>query len=103
MHERTRELGMLRAIGTTRGQVRAMVAQEGVITALIGTALGIGLGIVLSALATAALRDQGVVYAIPAATLVGFAVVGALAGMLSSIVPARRAARLDVLNALQYE
>ncbi len=101
--ERTRELGMLRAIGMTRRQVRRMIRYESVITALIGTVLGLGLGIALAALVTAALASEGLVFSVPAISLVVFVIVAVLAGMLAALFPARRAARLNVLQALQYE
>ena len=101
--ERTRELGMLRAIGMTRRQVRRMVRHESVVTALIGAALGIGVGLFLAALATTALSDEGLRFAVPVGSLVAFTVVAALAGVLAAIGPARRASRLDPLKALQYE
>jgi putative ABC transport system permease protein len=101
--ERTRELGMLRAIGMTRRQVRRMVRHESIVTALIGAALGIGVGLFLAALATTALSDEGLRFAVPVGSLVAFTVVAALAGVLAAIGPARRASRLDPLAALQYE
>ena len=101
--ERTRELGMLRAVGMTRRQTRRMVRQESVITALIGAALGLPLGIFLAILMTRALSQFDVQIAIPVGQLVLFAVVALIVGMLAAILPARRAARLNVLRALQYE
>ena len=101
--ERTRELGMLRAIGMTRRQVRRMVRHESVVTALIGAVLGIAVGLFLAALATTALSDEGLRFAVPTGSLIAFTVVAAVAGVLAAIGPARRAARLDVLRALQYE
>jgi putative ABC transport system permease protein len=101
--ERTRELGMLRAIGMTRRQVRRMIRYESVITALIGAALGLPLGIFLAALATRALADEGVAFSLPGSTLVVFALIAVGAGLLAAALPARRAARLKVLEALQYE
>ncbi len=102
VHERTREIGMLRAVGMTRRQVRAMVRGESVITALIGAALGIPLGIGLAALATRAMSEWGVSLTIPA-TLIWFVVVAIAVGIMAAVLPARRAGRLDVLRALQYE
>jgi len=99
--ERTRELGMLRAIGMTRRQVRRMIRYESVITALIGGAIGIVLGIVLSTLLIA--RVDFIVLSIPVAQLIVFALATMLVGILAAIFPARRAARLNVLRALQYE
>jgi putative ABC transport system permease protein len=101
--ERTRELGMLRAIGMTRRQVRRMIRHESIVTALIGAALGIGVGIFLAALATKALSDYGMVFSVPVGALTAFVVVAIAAGMLAAILPARRASRLNVLKALQYE
>ena len=73
--ERTRELGMLRAIGMTRRQVRRMIRHESIVTALIGAALGIGVGIFLAALATRALSDYGMVFSVPVGALIVFVVV----------------------------
>jgi len=101
--ERTRELGMLRAVGMTRRQARRMIRQESVITALIGAALGLPLGVGLAALVTQSLSKYGVSFSLPVGTLVVFTVVAIVAGMLAAIAPARRASRLNVLNALQYE
>jgi len=101
--ERTRELGMLRAIGMTRRQVRRMIRHESIVTALIGAALGIGVGMFLAVLTTTALSKYGVVFAVPYGTLVVFVGIAILAGMLAAILPARRASRLNILNALQYE
>jgi putative ABC transport system permease protein len=103
VHERTRELGMLRAVGMTRRQVRRMVRQESVITSLIGAALGLPLGIFLAILMTKALSQFEVKISIPYVQLIVFAVVAIVVGILAAILPARRAARLNVLNALQYE
>jgi putative ABC transport system permease protein len=101
--ERTRELGMLRAIGMTRSQVRRMIRHESIVTALIGAALGILVGIFLAVLTTQALSDEGVVLAIPWTTIGIFVVATIVAGMLAAILPARRASRLNILEALQYE
>ena len=101
--ERTRELGMLRAIGMTRPQTRRMIRHESVITALIGAALGIPVGVLLSLLMTQALSTYGVDFSLPIVSLVIFTLVAILAGVLSAILPARRASRLNVLEALQYE
>jgi putative ABC transport system permease protein len=101
--ERTRELGMLRAVGMTRRQIRRMVRHESVITALIGATLGLPLGVFLAALVTEALSQYDLQFAIPGVSLVVFAIVAIIAGILAAVLPARRAARLNVLNALQYE
>ncbi|MFZ1881430.1 MAG: FtsX-like permease family protein, partial [Gaiellaceae bacterium] len=99
--ERTREIGMLRAIGMNRQQVRRMIRHESVITALIGGVLGIALGIVLGGLLVA--RVDFIQFSLPVTTLVVLAVVTIIVGIVASIFPARRAARLNVLEALQYE
>ena len=101
--ERTRELGMLRAVGMTRRQVRRMVRHESVITALIGAALGLPLGIFLALLVTQALAEYDLQFAIPTGALITFVIVSVIAGIVAAILPARRAARLRVLEALQYE
>jgi putative ABC transport system permease protein len=101
--ERTREIGMLRAVGMTRRQARRMIRHESVITALIGAALGMPLGIFLAGLVTVALRDEGLRFSLPASTLVVFALIAVTAGIFAAILPARRASRLNVLEALQYE
>ena len=101
--ERTRELGMLRAVGMTRRQVRRMVRHESVITALIGAALGLPLGVFLAALVTQALSQYDVGMVLPVPTLAAFTLVAVLAGVAAAILPARRASRLNVLDALHYE
>jgi len=101
IYERTRELGMLRAVGMTRWQVRSMIALESVVTALIGAVIGIVLGIVLSVLLI--VRVDFLVVSWPVLSLVIFALVAVVAGIAAAIFPAQRAARLNVLQALQYE
>jgi len=103
IHERTRELGMLRAVGMSRRQVRSMVRYEAVITAMIGAILGTVLGVVFAALVSRPLADEGFTLSYPIGTLITLLVLAALAGVLAAIGPARRASRLDVLRALAYE
>jgi putative ABC transport system permease protein len=103
IHERTRELGMLRAIGMSRSQVRTMIRYESVITALIGAILGMVLGVIFAALIAQPLRDEGFTLSYPVGSLVLLLVLAALAGVLAAIPPARRASRLNVLQSLQYE
>jgi putative ABC transport system permease protein len=103
IHERTREIGMMRAIGTPRSLVRRIVRYESVITALIGAVLGLLVGSILGVVTTLALEDEGFVLSIPWFSLLAFAVLAVLAGVLAAIPPARRASRLNVLDALAYE
>jgi len=103
IHERTRELGLLRAVGMSRRQVKRLVRYESVITALIGAILGTVLGIIFAALVSRPLADEGFELAYPVGTLLILFVLAALAGVLAAIWPARRAARLDVLQAVAYE
>ena len=103
IHERTRELGMLRAIGMSRRQVRRVIRYEAVITALIGAILGMILGVLFAALISRPLADEGFELAYPIGTLILLLVLAALAGVLAAIGPARRASNLDVLEALAYE
>jgi putative ABC transport system permease protein len=99
--ERTRELGMLRAVGMSRRQVRRMIRHESVITALLGAAFGIPLGILLAALIGATINFG--TFTIPVGTLIIFIIAAVIAGLIAAIWPARRAGRLNVLQALQYE
>ena len=103
IHERTREIGMMRAIGTPRKLVRRIVRYESVITALIGAALGLTVGFILGVVTTVALEDEGFLLSIPVASLVVFAILAVIAGVVAAIPPARRASRLNVLEALAYE
>jgi putative ABC transport system permease protein len=104
VYERTRELGMMRAIGTSRRQVRQMIRYESLITALIGGVLGVLVGLVAAVLVTTlALSGSGYVQSFPVGTLLVLLVVAALAGLLAAQPPARRAARLDMLRALASE
>jgi len=99
--ERTREIGMLRAVGMTRRQLRAMIRYEAIVTSLIGAALAIPLGIVLAAMVGKAIGYAA--FTIPWGSIVVFVIAAVLAGLLAAIFPARRASRLNVLEALQYE
>ncbi len=103
VYERTREIGMLRAIGMTRRQVRRMIRQESIITALIGAAIGLPLGIFLAALVNRALAEYDVRFAIPWVQLMVLTIVAIVIGILAAIMPARRAAKLNPLEAIAYE
>jgi putative ABC transport system permease protein len=103
VYERTREIGMLRAIGMTRRQVRRMIRQESIITALIGAAIGLPLGIFLAALVNRALSEYDVRFAIPWVQLIVLTIVAVIIGILAAIMPARRAAKLNPLEAIAYE
>jgi len=101
--ERTREIGMMRAIGTSRRQVRSMIRQESIITAVIGGVLGLIIGLFFGWIITKALEDDGLTFVVPWLQLLIFLVMAVIAGIIAAALPARRAARLDVLKALQYE
>jgi len=103
VYERTREIGMLRAVGMTRRQVRMMIRYESIVTSLMGAALGMVVGVFLAALVTRATSSSGIVFAVPWSQLVYFVLAAIVVGILAAVVPARRAARLNVLEALQYE
>ena len=101
--ERTREIGMLRAVGMRRRQVRRMIRQESVITALIGAGLGLPLGVFLAAVLTKVLSREGISFSLPVGSLVVFTIVAIGAGIAAAVIPARRAAKLEILGALHYE
>jgi putative ABC transport system permease protein len=102
--ERTREIGLLRAVGLSRSQLRQMVRLESVIVAVLGAVLGVIMGIAFGVALQRAIADEGIdVLAIPWLRLGGFVLVAALVGVLAAVIPARRAARLDVLRAISTE
>jgi putative ABC transport system permease protein len=102
--ERTRELGLLRAVGATRSQIRTLVRRESVLMSLLGAVTGIALGTVSGIALSRALLDQGVTrLAVPTVTLTVYLVIAALVGVLAAIGPARRASRVDVLRAVTTE
>jgi putative ABC transport system permease protein len=103
VYERTRELGVLRAVGMSRRQVRRLVRYESVITAAIGAALGLALGVFFAAVVASALSDQSFEFAIPWGQLVLLIAITLVLGVLAAVAPARRAARLDVLAAIAHE
>ncbi len=106
IHERTRELGLLRAVGQTRNQLRAMVRYESVLVAAFGTAGGLALGGLLGWVlvkASEGTGDTSFAFAVPPVQLLVVALVGLVAGAVAGWRPARRAARLDVLRAIATE
>jgi len=103
VHERTRELGLLRAVGMTRRQLRRMVRWEAVIIAVFGGLLGVGIGVLFGLAAIAAIPETFVdVVSVPNLRLLGYLGIAALFGMLAAVFPARRASRLDVLDAISH-
>ncbi|GIU96499.1 MAG: ABC transporter substrate-binding protein [Actinomycetota bacterium] len=104
IYERTRELGLLRAVGMSRAQVRRMIRWEAVIIAVFGALLGLAVGIGFGWALRRALEPEGVTrLALPAAQLGAYLAAAALAGVLAAVWPARRASRLDVLASIAYE
>ncbi len=101
--ERTREIGLLRAVGMSRKQVRRMVRWESVIISVFGAALGISLGIVFGWAVVRALAEQGLRFVLPAGELIGAVFAAGVAGIVAAVVPAWRASRLNVLEAIAYE
>jgi len=103
IYERTRELGLLRAVGMSKRQVRRIVRYESVITALIGAVLGTVLGVFFAVIISRPLAGEGFELSFPVGTLVILLILAGLAGVLAAITPARRASKLNVLEALAYE
>ena len=104
IYERIRELGLLRAVGMSRKQIRRMIRSEAVVIALIGAILGLAIGVAFGWAMQRALADQGVsVLSLPIGQLVLMLVVAGLLGVVAAIWPARGAARIDVLQAISYE
>jgi putative ABC transport system permease protein len=103
VYERTREIGLVRAIGMSRGQVRATVRYESVITSIIGAIMGIVVGIVFAWVVTTRFAGQGITFSVPGAQLAVFLVLAVVVGVIAAILPARRAARIDILQAIHYE
>jgi putative ABC transport system permease protein len=102
--ERTREIGLLRAVGTSRRQTRRMIRLESVVIAVFGGLLGIAIGVVFGIAIQHAVSDQGLnVLSVPVPTLVAYLVLSAVIGVLAAVWPAWRASRLDVLKAIAFE
>src|SRR5262249_55024824 len=102
--ERTRELGLLRAIGLRRGQAWRMVTTESVVISLFGAVLGITVGAALGSAIVWALKDQGIAeLVLPWNQMISYVIAGAVVGVIAAVLPAVRAVRLNVLNAIAYE
>jgi putative ABC transport system permease protein len=103
IYERTHELGLLRAVGMTRAQMKRMVRSEAVIIAVFGTLMGLVIGLLFGRAIVAAVSSEGIAFAVPVGQLVVYVVLAALAGLLAGTFPARRAANLDILKAISTE
>jgi putative ABC transport system permease protein len=103
IHERTREFGLLRAVGATTDQVRRVVRYESVITAVIGGLLGTVVGVIFAYLTTRALSEWNLTFSLPPGQLLLIALLAVVVGVVGAIAPARRGARIDVLSAIRYE
>ena len=103
IYDRTRELAMLRAIGMSRRQVRRMIRYEAVITAVIGAVAGLILGVIFAFLIGIPLESEGFRLSYPIGSLIAILILTALAGVAAAIYPARKASKLDVLEAVSYE
>ena len=101
--ERTRELGVLRAVGMTPRQTRRMIRHDATMTSLLGAALGLPVGVALAALAARGLHAYGLRLSVPGPSLVTFVLLSLIAGVIAAVLPARRAGKLNVLAALSYE
>jgi putative ABC transport system permease protein len=103
VHERTRELGLMRALGSTRRSLRRAVRYESVIIAGVGATMGAVLGLLLAVTIVSALSSEGLELSIPWATLAGLLGLALVLAVLAAVAPARRASRLDILSAIAYE
>jgi putative ABC transport system permease protein len=104
VHERTRELGLLRAVGSSRRQIRTMIRWESVIIAWLGTLLGLVIGIVLAFSLVKALEDDGIeTFKLPVVSVIVVVVLAAIFAILAAFFPARRAGKLDILRAIAHE
>ena len=103
IYERTRELGLLRAVGMTRRQMKRMVRSEAVIIAVFGTLMGVVIGVLFGRAIVASLHNEGIAFSVPVAQIVFFVALAALAGLFAGTFPARRAANLDILKAIASE
>ena len=103
VYERVRELGLLRAVGMTRPQVRRMIRYEAVVIAVLGATLGLAVGVILGSALVTALKDEGITrLAYPVPLLLVFLLLAGLSGVIAAALPARRAARINVLEAIAH-
>jgi putative ABC transport system permease protein len=103
IYERTREIGLLRAVGMSRVQLRRMIRGEALIVASFGAILGLAIGVFFGRAIVQAISDQGIDFSLPVGQLIVFVILAGLAGLLAGVPPARRAAHLDVLHAINRE
>lgn len=103
IYERTREIGLMRAVGMTRVQLRRMIRGEALVTATFGSLLGLAIGLLFGVMIVRAFSDDGIELAVPIPQLVVFVILAGIAGLIAGVFPARRAARLDVLQAITDE
>ena len=103
IYERTHEIGLLRAVGMARRQVRRMIRWEAVLMALFGGVLGLIVGAFLGWAVVAALASEGLRFTLPVGQMVGYLIAAAIGGVLASLVPASRGAKVDILEAISYE
>lgn len=104
VHERTREIGLLRAVGMSREQVRSMIRWEAVLVAVLGTVIGLAAGLGIAYVIVTALRSQGLgVFEVPMPSMVALVVIGAVLGVVAALLPAYRASRLQVIDAIAEE
>jgi putative ABC transport system permease protein len=101
--ERTREIGLLRAVGMSRGQLRRSITWESALIAVLGATIGMGLGLFFAWAVIAALEDDVLVLSIPWDQVALALVAAALAGVVAAVIPAWRASRRDILEAIAYE
>jgi putative ABC transport system permease protein len=103
VHERTRELGLMRAVGMSRGQLRSSVRWESMIIAVFGTLGGLGIAVFFSWVAVIAADEENLGFVLPVGSLMFLVLLAALAGVVAALLPAYRAAKLDVLQAIATE
>ena len=101
--ERTREIGLLRAVGGTRRQLRRVIRAESILVALFGAIVGVLVGVGAGAALISALSDEGFVFGISPVAVLAVLIGGFVAGVLAAVLPARRAARTNVLEAISHE